>query len=489
MTESVPLAARWDLLVIGGGPAGLFAAHEASRAGQRVLLVEAGDDMRGSLCPRVTAVLRGQRVRDVEKFRLQCAHCTCLTGVGGAAFHFDTNLGYITGLTRSKIESDGSGGTRSYSGLERALGDFDTAQRGIAEVYETFYRLGLTRVEQPAPHDQSPPGQPGGGLDGFSLSDTAPSQPITVDEALVVVEALIAEIRTEHGVVLTGHRVSAVRKEADGGFAVSVHGPRGGEFQARSVIVAAGKLGLGWVRGLLGDLGVRHSSPRKVDLGVRLETSAQDAAPLTAACHNPKLTFLNDAAQPVRTFCVCERGRIMEYEFHGTVVLDGQHCLTTTTARTNFGILTTVDVPEGLDGTDFALDFARRVNKAGDGGSVVETVGEFLGLPPVPGGPTVTSSLLGAARGDLAGALGPERVADVAGMIERLNAFSPGLVGPHALLAAPVVERVYPALDLSADLESSVPGLYFVGDSSSKIIGVTYGAVTGVRAARSALTR
>ncbi|MBS2548572.1 NAD(P)/FAD-dependent oxidoreductase [Catenulispora sp. NL8] len=494
MTE--PLAeSAWDVLVIGGGPAGLFAAHESARAGQRVLLVEAGDDMRGSLCPRVRAVLRGQRVRDVEKFRLQCTHCTCLVGIGGAAFHFDTNLGYIRGLTRSKVESDGGGGTRTYSGLERALGSFAAAQSGIEEVYETFYRLGLPRAGGDQPADTETIGDhqaDTGAVDAvgaaFALADTAPSQPITVDEALGVVEAMLAEIRAERGLVLTGHRASGIRRTGRG-FAATVAGPSGGEFHARSVIVAVGKLGLPWVRGHLDDLAVRYDSPRRVDLGVRLETSAEDAAPLTAACHNPKFTYLNDAGEPVRTFCVCERGRIMQYQFLDTVVLDGQHCLTTPTARTNLGIITTVDVPRGRDGTDFALDFARRVNKAGTGGSVVQSVGEFLGRPPSGSGPTVTSSLLEAARGDLAGALGPARTADVAGMIERLNDASPGLVGPYALLAAPVVERIYPALELSEDMESSVPGLYFVGDSSSKIIGVTYGAVTGIRAARSAMGR
>ncbi|MDW6057257.1 hypothetical protein SAZ11_03140 [Streptomyces sp. FXJ1.4098] len=74
-------------------------------------------------------------------------------------------------------------------------------------------------------------------------------------------------------------------------------------------------------------------------------------------------------------------------------------------------------------------------------------------------------------------------------MADRLNALHPGLVPGTATVAAPVVERLFPDLDLSDDLESSIPGLYFVGDSSSKIIGITYGAATGMAAARSVLRR
>ena len=73
---------------------------------------------------------------------------------------------------------------------------------------------------------------------------------------------------------------------------------------------------------------------------------------------------------------------------------------------------------------------------------------------------------------------------DVLGMIDRLNVAFPGMVSDCAVLAAPVVERVYPRLVLSGSMELSEPGLYFVGDASSKIIGVTYGAATGMVAAR-----
>ncbi|MEU7039449.1 NAD(P)/FAD-dependent oxidoreductase [Streptomyces varsoviensis] len=481
-TAESPPRTRWDVIVVGGGPSGMFAAHEAARHGRRVLLFEAGDGMAQSLCPRVKAVARGRRIRDAEKFRLQCAHCTCLTGLGGAAFHFDTNLGYIKGLTRSKVESDGQGGVRAYSGLERALGGFETARHEIGEVYELFYGFGLTRADFP----EAAPG-PAGGAAGFALADTAPSQSIMVDEALVVMDRMSAEITRSTGRILLRHRVTRVARRADG-FAVRVEGDHGGEYTARSVIVAVGKLGLGWVREVLAELDVAYATPERIDVGVRLEVSLDEAAPLTENCHNPKFGFLNEAEDTVRTFCVCVGGRIMQYEFLDTVVLDGQHCLSAPTRRTNFGVVTSVRVPPGEDGTQHGLDFARRVNKVGRGGAVVQQAADFLGLRERPTR-QLASSLPAAVRGDLAGALGRRRVADVAQMIERLNDFSPGMIGGHALIAAPVVERVYPAITLSHEMESSVPGLFFAGDSSSKIIGVTYGAVTGRIAARAALAR
>ncbi|MEU6381181.1 NAD(P)/FAD-dependent oxidoreductase [Streptomyces sp. NPDC046909] len=478
---------RLDAVVIGGGPAGLFAAWRLATGGARVALVEAGGGMRDSLCPRVTARMRGQQVRPAEKFRLQCNRCDCLTGLGGAAFHFDTNLGYIRGLSRSKIENDGAGGYRAYSGLERALGDFDRAADAVADVYRLMYGFGLPPTAPESPESPALPvsdartsGAPAP-VAGFALADEALSQAITVDDAIGMVDALTAEAR-EHGLrLLLGRRVEDVTRGPEGDWHVRVAGSPEPPLRAANVVVAVGKLGLAWVRDVLRRNGVAHRPSRRVDVGIRLETGREEAAPLTASCHNPKFTFLNELGEPVRTFCVCEGGRIMQYAFDDTTVLDGQHCLTTPTDRTNFGIVTTVDVPEDTDGTEHALDFARRVTKLGGGLPVVQPLLELLGGARLSERPA--HSLIHSADDDLASALGPRRVADIAGMVERLEAVAPGLAGPRTVVAAPVVEKLYPSIELSSELESSAPGLYFAGDCSSKIIGVTYGAATGLVAA------
>lgn len=461
-----------DAVVIGGGPSGMFAAWRLVGAGARVALLEAGRDMRTSLCSKVSAQMAGRPVREAEKFRLQCHRCDCLTGLGGAAFHFDTNLGYVTGLSRSKIEADASGRVQSYSGLERALGGFDRAAGSVAEVYRLMEELGV---------DTTPPDVEAGGdavPDGFVLADRAPSRAITVDEAILMVDALLARALPAGLDLRLGTRASAVERDPDGTWTVRTDDD---VLRARNVVIGVGKLGVSWVQGVLDANGVAYRPSRKVDLGVRIETPAEVAAPLTASCHNPKFTFINDHNEPVRTFCVCERGRIMQYAFEGAVVLDGQHCVTTPTTRTNLGVITTVDVPDGVSGTAYATQFARAVTAAGEGRPVVQPLVELMGVGRLDERPA--TSLVRAAWGDLGAVLGEQRVADITRMAELLEVVAPVLVGPSSVVAAPVVERVFPALELSDDMESSLPGLFFVGDSSSKIIGVTYGAATGLAAA------
>ncbi|MEZ0066897.1 putative FAD-dependent dehydrogenase [Streptacidiphilus sp. MAP12-20] len=483
MTESGKLL---DAVVIGAGPAGLFAAWRLATGGAETLLLEAGGTMRDSLCSKVAARLDGRAVRAAEKFRLQCNRCDCLTGLGGAAFHFDTNLGYVRGLSQSKIESDGLGGVRAYSGLERTLGDFDRADRAVQDVYRLMYRFGL-----PAPDvlpRQNPAAPSGGGgpaaPTGFVLADEAVSQSVTVDDALEMVDGLLQEALAAGLRLLLNTRADRVHRRPDGIWEVTASGEL---LRARQVVVAVGKLGLGWVSELLDRNAVAYRPSSRVDVGVRLETTRELALPLTASCHNPKLSFLNAQGESVRTFCMCEGGRIMQYAFQDAVVLDGQHCLTTPTGRTNFGIVTSVDVPACGDGTRQALDFARAVTRAGGGRPVVQPLLELLGRGVCAEPPG--SSLVHATRTDLAAVIGPQRLADIAGMADRLEELAPGLIGPQTVVAAPVVERLFPAIELSPDLESSAAGLYFVGDCSSKIIGVTYGAATGLAAAEAVLRR
>lgn len=479
----------FDAIVIGGGPSGLFSALELAGRGRRTALLEKGGYMSDSLCPKVTANVSLSNLRSADKFRAQCSRCTCLEGIGGAAFHFDSNLGYISKLSRSKIERLADGSVRPYSGLERTFDSFEEAQGLISEVNERFFEFGLPRQFEAAPGDDAI--LRGEGV--FTHIDTEGSLPVTLDKALVIIQRMERALEEMGVPVLV--RTPVERIERGRGRRWRVVAEREGrgtlELEADSVVIGVGKSALPWVLKVLDDLDIEFEESDRVDVGVRLETKREDLFPITNACFNPKLTFLSRRGEPVRTFCVCDGGRLMQYTMAGVNILDGQHCINDPTSKTNFGLLTTVTLPEGVNNTEYALNFARTVNLLGQGRPVVQRLGDLLEGRPTASlaGNEVQTSLVSYAPGDMAKCLPAFLVEDILDMVKHLNEIAPGSVRPYALLVAPVIERLYPSIRLDPHMETNQPGIFIVGDSSGKIIGITYGAATGLRAARAILDR
>ncbi|HWD55845.1 MAG TPA: hypothetical protein VG346_12020 [Acidimicrobiales bacterium] len=442
--------------------------------------------MLASLCPKVRRELRARTLRDAERFRLQCPNCNCLVGLGGAAFHFDTTLSYAQHLSRSKIEKQRRGGTiLHYSGLERALGSFERADALLRDVFDIFIEFGLPEGLE---DQHCPLLEEHAAL--FVNVDLSPSKLVTVPVAVQVIDQLTTYL-TASGVdifldspalmidpgTLRRWRVRAALEGA------TKH------LHADNVVVAVGKSALRWMQALVSELGLAHTACKTADVGVRLETAREKMAPLMTGCPNPRLAFLNGRGESVRTFCITPGGRVMYYNFAGIPVLEGQHFFGNPTRWSNIGIVTALSMEEGVDGTEHALEIGRRVSEYGGGQPVVQTVGDLFGDVPGPGGCAqeagVGSSLIDFTAGDLRKCMPASIVDDVASMIELLNTASPGCVQASATVAAPVIERVTPSLELSTDLESSAPGIYVAGDCSSKFIGITYGAAAGLAAARS----
>jgi len=67
-----------DAVIVGAGPAGLFAALELSKSKARVVVVDQGGDISERLCP--------MKMRD---HCLHCQPCHIMCGVGGAGTYSD----------------------------------------------------------------------------------------------------------------------------------------------------------------------------------------------------------------------------------------------------------------------------------------------------------------------------------------------------------------------------------------------------------------
>ncbi|NQE45038.1 Ferredoxin--NADP reductase, partial [ANME-1 cluster archaeon GoMg2] len=71
----------YDVIIVGAGPAGLFAANELKGSGQKVLVIDKGKDVEDRHC-------------HMEEFGtcIQCTDCNIMCGVGGAGTFSDGTL-------------------------------------------------------------------------------------------------------------------------------------------------------------------------------------------------------------------------------------------------------------------------------------------------------------------------------------------------------------------------------------------------------------
>ncbi|NOQ28816.1 MAG: FAD-binding protein, partial [Methanosarcinales archaeon] len=91
----------YDVVIIGAGPAGMFAADELADSDLRVLVIDSGQDIDERACPMKRSSVC-----------MHCTPCAIMSGVGGAGTFSDGTLnlrpdigGDLAILTGSKEEA------------------------------------------------------------------------------------------------------------------------------------------------------------------------------------------------------------------------------------------------------------------------------------------------------------------------------------------------------------------------------------------------
>lgn len=455
---------RYDVIIVGTGPAGIFAALELTRqGGRRVLMIEKGSDIAERACP----------MHDAGTPCAQCELCGILCGWGGAGAYSDGKL-TLTSAFGGWLDE-----FLSREELERLIEHVDAIYRqfGAGTDVHGEDTAAIERLRRKAR--------------GYDL-DLVPARIRHIGTDLC--REVLRRIRQHlEGKVDLLFNTPIATILARNGAVEGVLAGDGRRFDAPAVIVAAGREGASWLSREAVRLGLSlRTNP--VDIGVRVELPASIMKDITDVAYEAKFQYRTKRFRDrIRTFCMNPYGAVVRENSEGVFSVNGHSYRDRRTGNTNFALLVSTDFTRPFhEPITYGRYIARLANLL-SGGVLVQRLGDLkMGRRSTPeriNDGSVRPTLEDATPGDLSFALPYRHLTAILEMLEALDNVAPGVNSGDTLLYGAEVKYYSLRLKLSQVLETEIRNLYAVGDGAGVTRGLIQSSISGVVAARAAAAK
>ncbi len=460
------MAMKYDVIIVGGGPAGIFSALELVQAsGLNIMLVEKGRDIDGRQCP----------ARDRNSHCITCDPCNLVCGLGGAGAFSDGKL---------TLSADVGGRLTDYIGEEKTV----DLIRYADEIYCRFgapdklYGVGED-VEQLCRQAE---------LAGLRLKPM-PLRHLGTEHCRSVLKAMHDYLGPRLTLAL-GTAVSAVNVE--NGQVTGIVTETGESYQCDYLILAPGREGADWLSHEAERLDLTlHNNP--VDVGVRVEVPKEVMEHFCNILYEAKLEYLSPTFEDrIRTFCMCPEGEVILESTGGSdpvITVNGHSYAERKSDNTNFALLMSTNFTEPFrEPIAYGKYIARLANML-SGGVLVQRLGDLMrGQRSTPArianGP-VRPTLASATPGDLSFVLPYRHLAGIIDMLKAMDKLIPGVASGDSLLYGVEVKFYSARLQLNKGLETEVRNMFAAGDGAGVSRGLIQSSASGVVVAREILGR
>ncbi len=455
---------QYDVIIVGAGPAGIFAALELIAVNKsRVLIIDKG------------APLEKRRCKTQREYGrcLRCNPCAITCGWGGAGAFSDGKLTL----------------TSSFGGLLGEYIDQDAIEKLIGEVDQTYLSYGASETVYGTDQEEVKDLERSAAAAGLSLIP-AKIRHLGTENCYHVLKKMYKTLSGRVDLLMNTIVSELVSKE---GIIKGVKLESGDTYSADYVICAPGRVGAEWMHAESKRLGLKGIN-NPVDIGVRVEVPAVIMEKLTNQVYESKLIyFTRHFDDRIRTFCMNPYGVVVTEGNEGLVTVNGHSYTETKTNNTNFALLVSKTFTEPFtEPIRYGRYIASLANMLGDG-VIVQRLGDLLmgrrstterirrGLVQ----PTLTE----ATPGDLSLVLPYRYLLAIIEMLEALDKLAPGVNSRHTLLYGIEVKFYSYRLCLSNKLETDIKNLFAVGDGAGVTRGLIQASSTGMLAAREIINR
>ena len=450
---------KYDVIIIGAGPGGIFAAYELMKDAPhlKVAVFEAGHALDKRHCP-----IDGDKVKNC----VSCKSCSIMSGFGGAGAFSDGKY---------NITNDFGGTLYEYIGKKQAL-----------ELMHYVDEINLAY-----------------GGEGTKLYTTAGSRfkTLCIQNDLHLLDASVRHLGTDKNYVVLENLYAELKDKVDFYFNTPVQTVKwlepgyaivcaDGEYTCDQCVVSVGRIGSKWMERVCEELNIPTKSNR-VDIGVRVELPAAVFAHLTDELYESKIVYRTEKyGDRVRTFCMNPKGAVVTENTNGIITVNGHSYEDPAlqTDNTNFALLVAKHFTAPFeDSNGYGESIARLSNMLG-GGVIVQRFGDLIrGRRSTQNRieEAFITPTLQATPGDLSLVL-PKRILDgIIEMIYALDKVAPGTANDDTLLYGVEVKFYNMEVEVNERLESCYPGLYIIGDGSGITHSLSHASASGVHVARS----
>ena len=462
---------KYDVIIIGAGPAGLFSAYELITKNKKlkIALLDKGSSVEHRVCPMNKKGVPCQN----------CNPCAILAGYGGAGTFSDGKLNFIPRLGKSD--------------LTKYMSESD-AYKLIDETEEIFNKFKMDADVYPSNMDEAIEIRKKVAIAGSKLL-LIKQKHLGSDHLPEYIQGICDYLEDKGVTLIERANVIDIKTESESKHLVTYEkGKKSEVIEGKNIIVAPGRTGAKWIQELADKYEIPYLS-QSIEIGVRVEVRKDIMEDITNIIYDPTIFIKTDTyGDEIRTFCTNPGGFVAKENYYGYICVNGHALKDIKSNNTNFAFISKVTLTEPVTNTRlYGESIARIANVLGDGKPIIQSLkdlrnGRRSEWHRINKG-FIEPTLKDCVAGDLALVMPHRIITNILEGLEKLDKIIPGVNNDDTLLYGPEIKFFSNEIQTDNNFKLEKANVYFIGDGAGKAGNIVTAAATGLIAARDILER